>query len=413
MPPLQPFVPNVPLQVAANLRFTDANGILVTQMLPIGMNGTVVADSPTTGYISHIGAALSTQIDLYNSVTNTLNNYANDIVSLQDAVSVLQISGATTPVVNGYCFNSNQTQSIITVTELIAQSACSYNSVLGTTTALTLAILAEGASTLNALPAFSQNSAMAGLAGWLSTPTTIADSINNSWLSYLDMRTGVSRAIAAVTPTCSQVMVNWMVNLFDFTDGFYLYFDGFTFIPTGFTDAGSQIRIYDGSGNPLIQSFDIVSQSTTPGPLIISTSGSTLSPTGTYTVYVDSNVQNTALNLTCQKTTVVANLSTTSGVGLSTIGTLTSVITGTGTSSCCPDKGTYTATYTSGTTSIPVITGLTYTPSFAVIQSGDSITATTFNGKLLYNSYVSGGANLNVTSSSYSGAVAFDWIAWR
>jgi len=165
MPVQNPYVPNTPLSLAKNLRFNDVNGIPVTQLLPVG-----TPDSPTTGYISCIGAYSSKLGDLYTAVSATLQQYNQEITILQQQVTALQASGTTIPVVNGYCFTGNANSPITTVVPLVAQSLCSYIAVLGTTSQLTLAILAEGASTLNALPAFSQNSVMSGLTGWISSP---------------------------------------------------------------------------------------------------------------------------------------------------------------------------------------------------------------------------------------------------
>jgi len=306
MAQLQPFVSNVPLQVAKNLRFNNANNIPVTEMLPVGMNGIVVNDSPTTGYISRIGAVLSNQIDLYNQVTQTLATYGQDIASLDSRVDALEISGNTVPNVNGHCFTGDALSPITTVVELMAESACDYNTVLGTTSALMEAILAEGASTLNVLAAFSQASAMAGLSGWISDPKTIADTINNLWLSYLDSRAGVANAISQMTPACSQAIVNFYTRFSlgsGSTSGIAVYFSGYSFIPTAYVDNGSTITITDGIGGIYTTGVDLIARSQ-PGAdrLFVGISGTSLAVVPSYTVTLDSKIKS-SYN-TCTKVVV-------------------------------------------------------------------------------------------------------------
>jgi hypothetical protein len=395
MPPLQPYVSNVPLQVAKNLRFLDQAGIPVTEMLPIGMNGSTVADNPTTGYISRIGALLSDQIDLYTNVTNILAQYATDISTLQADVLALQQSGTTIPVVNGYCFTNNNLELITTVVEDIAQNSCDYNTVLGTTTALTSAILAEGAATLNALPAFSQNSVMAGLSGWTSNPETIADSISNIWISYLDSRAGVTKAIEAVTPNCSQVIVDYQPVYSSSLGGFNLYFSGYSFFPLGYDDIGSTVEITDGLGGILYTSLNIITQAASVNPLFLSISGSTLSPTAaSYQVSVTSSVANNAIGTTCIKTVIrstqVAQVNYTSA--------------------------NYSAYISGSVSTIPIVSGLSYNPSFVAITPTDSYTGTLLQTNPYYIQYVAGGADLTFITPVNTGngsIVNFNWLAYK
>jgi hypothetical protein len=395
MAQLQPYVSNVPLQVAKNLRFLDSNGIPVTELLPIGMNGTIVADSPTTGYISCIGAAVSSQIDLYNNVSNTLIQYGQDISTLQSEVAALQASGTTIPVVNGYCFSNNVLTPITTITELIAQNSCDYNTVLGTTSALASSVLVEAPGTLNSLPAFSQNSAMAGLSGWVSNPLTIADAVNNLWLSYLDSRAGVSKAINAVIPTCSQVIVDFQPVYSSSLGGFNIYFSGYSFIPSGYGDNGSTITITDGKGGILEVGFSIVEQAASTNPLFIASSGSALSPiAASYQVEVMASVSNAGIGSNCVKT----------------------VIRSTQSAQVSNSIGAYIATISGTVATIPIVAGLSYNPSMVYPTAGNAYTGTLLQANAYYISYVSGGANLNFVTppdTGNGGVIEINWAAYK
>lgn len=307
MAQLQPFVSNIPLQVAKNLRFNDDAGIPVTQMLPVGMNGIVPNDNPKTGYISRIGAVLSDQIDLYNQVAQTLQTYGQDISTLQDQVAALELSGTTVPNVNGACFTGDALSPITTVVQLMAESACDYNTVLGTTSALMEAILAEGAATLNVMPSFSVAGAkMQALAGWDPDPETIAASVNNLWLAYLDSRAGVSAALAEMIPSCSQNIIDFYTRFYvgaGTTSGIAVYFSGYSFIPSAYVDNGSTITITDGVGGIYTTGVDLVARSQ-PGAdrLFVGISGTALAIVPSYTVTLNSMLKSSSN--TCTKTVV-------------------------------------------------------------------------------------------------------------
>lgn len=306
MPVPGPYVPNGPLNVAANLRFTDDNGIVVTQLYPVNPLGAAY-DTPTTGYISRIGAVLSEQIDLYDQVTAILTTYNSRISTLEVDVAAIQASGATTiPNVNARCLSTpaNQTLPIDQVLNSFIPTWCEFVGVTGDSSGLSGAILAEGATTLNALPAYSQDSAMAALSGWVSTPTTIANSINNLWLAYLDMRVGVTRALNQSNVTCSSIVIE--------PSGIYsianrtitLYFPG-SYIPTNFSDNGSHLLVQDTLGNSFTMNFNALTAVNTDGNLAIDISSSILSEISDYTVTFTYDVISTTPALGCTRSIVV------------------------------------------------------------------------------------------------------------
>lgn len=392
------YTPYYPLNVAKNLRFINSNGILVTEMYPIGTTNGTNTDTPETGYISLIGSVLSQQIDNYTDILGVLSTYNTDIITLQGQVLAIQTSGATAiPQVNGACLNGNSVQPINVITTLLVSNTCAYNTVLGTPTSLNLAILAEGSGTLNTQPAFSQNSTMSGLSGWITSPITIADSINNSWIAYKDARSGITNALAAITPTCAQVKVEYQAVLIG-GPVINLYFSGYTFIPTGFIDNGSTVQVTDTSNNKFIQSINIVTLSTNNTPLSISTSGNTLSPTSTsYTVQVNSSVINSTLGISCQKTVIkTVNTAATSPTGNSY------------------DVTNYNQTVTSGTTSIVLVSGLSYTPRAATVIPKDSYNAISVLSHAYFLTYTLGGVIMSFSSGiSVTGTGNIDCITFK
>lgn len=375
MPPPSQYTPYFPITVAANLRFNDRNGIPVTELYPVASQQSL--DNPETGYISLIGSKVSDLLAISQSVNTILAQYNTRITTLEQQVSAIQTSGVTFQLyVNGGCLLGNTTVTVpAAVTALIA-SECAYSTVLGTTTALANSIAAQ-CSNLNTAQAFSQNSTMSGLAGWNTNPVTVADSDNNQWKAICDLRGGMSTILGAVTPSCSQVIVDYAATLNAYMS-FNLYFDGYSFIPSGYTDNGSLVKITDTAGHSYQTTFNIVTQSTTSSPLVINTSGSTVSPTSTsYQVQVTSKVQNSTLGLTCEKV-MFKTVSNSSG------------------STSLFDTSTYNAA-TSGSSSVLIVSGLPYFPRHASISATNSWTGGLL-GDLNYSpylSYVSGGVYLN------------------
>jgi hypothetical protein len=356
------------------------------------MVGNVVNDNPETGYISRIGAILSDQIDLYNTVQNTLNQYEIDITSLDVRVTALEISGTTVPSVNGYCYNGNSAILVTDMTELLTQDLCDYKTVLGTATDLSSGLSTSAPGTTNTLSAFSQNSTLSGLNGWLPTLSpTVADTINNIWLAYFDARAGITKTLEAVTPNCSQVIIDFQSVYSSTAGGFNLFFSGYSFIPSGYLDGGSTVTITDDQSGILYTGFNIVNQAANVNPLFLSISGSTLSPTSAfYTVSITSNVANASIGTTCVKT-VIHTSSLEGGAGsIYNIGNFTDGVSGT------------TAT---------IVSGLTYGPRFVQITAKDSQTATELaNGYFL--TYTNDGATLTLLVSVQT-TLNLDWIAYK
>lgn len=398
MPPPPGLTPYFPITVAQNLRFADSNGVPVTVMYPVAQNQQ--SDNPTTGYISLIGFKVSDLLSTYQQVSVILQNYNQSITGLQQQVSAIQSSGVNfTLYVNGQCLSTppNTTMQVTDAVTNLLLNTCSYNTVLDTPTNLAGAIGAQ-CTNLNTLPAFSQNSAMSGLTGWYSNPLTLAQSFSNLWKSYCDARTGISTALGAVTPTCSQIVVDYKAILNNQLT-FNLYFSGYTFIPSGFTDSGSTVTITDSYNNIYTTNLNILTQSTTVAPLVLYTSGSTLSPTATfYQIDVKSKVVNSTIGLTCVKDTfktvilgTTSNSSTTEG----------------------PDIFNYSAAATSGTTFI-LVSGLSYTPRFASIAVKDANTCTQLykSQMTFYLNYIAGGVTM-VTSGGYSGTINLDIAVFK
>jgi hypothetical protein len=312
---MNPVTPYFPIQLPYNLRFNDLNGNPVTQLFPVA--ATAQLDNPMTGAISCGLAAINTLITQMNQVNAQLAIYNNTTIpGLQAQINAINTSGAIAiPQVNAYCLSSpaNQSVPLNVATTYLISNTCAYNTVLGTTTSLTNAILAE-CTNLNTSQAYSQNSVMSGLAGWVSTPTTIAQSFNNLWLAYCDMRTGVTQALAQSNITCASVVLNYqgVYNMNAQTISMYFYSSS---IPANFSASGASsgtFTVTDVYGNVYTQSFNLYSVVAT-GSIILNIGSSALAQNSSYKVVLSYALTSTTPALGCNGSipnTVVNNTAT-------------------------------------------------------------------------------------------------------
>lgn len=279
--------------VPLNLRYLDANEILVTELYP-------------REYITIIGQNVNTIINNFTDLSALVTTQQAEIIELQ-----LLTSGITapyeTPEISPSCLVNNcsgcTSQPIDQVLTLMVSAWCTFVNVIGSNSQLLTAVSTQ-CPNLNSEVAFSGGQ-MNGLQGWISNPTTVADSLINMWLTICDARAGIQTLFDAVTPTCAQVIVNFAANVVSYTEGINLYFSGYSFIPTGFVDNGSIVRVVDTAGNIYQTSIDVPDQSLLQAPFNIPITGTTLLPNSNYTVYLVSNLTNPATDLTCEKTTIV------------------------------------------------------------------------------------------------------------
>lgn len=302
MPQPQPFVLNTPLQVAAALRYLNANGDTVTQLYP-------------NDYTSLIGGAVNTLIGQNTTTIGILATQNNQIGVLQSEVAALLTSATGfVPTVNGYClYNDNALHPITDAVQRSISLQCDYNSVLGTPTALSLSILKQCAN-LGTSPAYSQNSTMSALAGWVTSPLTIADAVNNIWLSYCDARTGITQALSQSAITCASITIHY-TTVYNPNSKIVSYYFYSSSIPTNFsannTNSGL-ITITDLDGNTYTKTFDLYA-AVLAGSITANISASSLSPTSSYNTVISYTIASTTPALGCSgaKPGTILNYTTT------------------------------------------------------------------------------------------------------
>lgn len=232
-----------PIALPSCLQYT-VNGELVTTLLP---------DAYSLKLASEICSIIS-QIDTLNSQYTALNNR---VILLESYVASNSTGSSTLPTVALPCVNGNTSAlSLVNSITLIDTAICAMKDALGSNTALVASVSKQCAGLATAAQLSNPSAQMSAITGWVATPTTVANTINNLWLTICDMRAAISSVITITTPTCANVIMDFGVTLNAARTQATIKLFGFATVPDGFTNVstskitvGDGIRTYDAAVN--------------------------------------------------------------------------------------------------------------------------------------------------------------------
>ena len=245
-----------PIALPSCLQYT-VNGELVTTLLP---------DAYSLKLASEICSIIS-QMDTLNSQYSSLNNR---VLLLESYVSSNPTGSSTLPTVALPCVSGNTTAlSLVNSITMIDTAICAMKDALGSNTSLVASVSKQCAGLAIAAQLSNPSAQMSAITGWVASPTTIANTINNLWLTICDMRGAISSLITVTTPTCANVIMNFGVTLNAArTQATITLFDYAT-IPSGFTNVStSKITVGDGT-RTLDVAIDTVTMADSAGEDII------------------------------------------------------------------------------------------------------------------------------------------------
>lgn len=182
------------VSVAECLRTTDALGNVITE-LPLRDYMILIANRLCTliGQINTLSAAVT---DLQNRVTvieNTISNPADNSIT----------------VTSGGCIGRGVPTPIVTFVIALETELCNLVAAVGTPTEINIAIsqqcIVDGLS-LDAAPQLSDSgSSMSNIPGWIAGASynTLADAVNNLWLTVCDMRTAIAELQTNLAACCA------------------------------------------------------------------------------------------------------------------------------------------------------------------------------------------------------------------
>jgi len=273
------------LTLPACLQYTNGQGQTVTQLIH-----------------NQFTLTLATKICAINTIvtshTSTLASHETRIVTLETATAV------ALPTVTPKCVLPATPTAMNIVLGALESQFCDLKAVLGSNTQLT-AMAAQQCTGLNAATALSQSGTMSGITNWNSTATTVAQSLQNLWITVCDMRAAVySLKTTAGTTDCSAFLLGFVAAANNDRTIVTLYFNtGTTVIPSGFANCnaqGSKVTITDTSGHSYVGYVDLVASVSNGSGYPFTVTGASLNAGQNYTVVVEGCV--TKNGNACSKT---------------------------------------------------------------------------------------------------------------
>jgi hypothetical protein len=276
----------------------------------IDENGDPVLNMSPNEYIRRIGiqvcqditalAALTTTVQGMNVRLTILENYVHPENTNPEILASCIFPNATTPIDIVEAFEEMETQ------------FCNLRAITGLPTPLAQAV-AQQCVGLNTDQAFSLNAPMSALPGWKSTVTSVADSINNLWITICDMRSGMKGVLSGVATGCALVTVDFSVTLSGSGVNLsaQIVFAGHTSIPDTYKDCntGSVLTIKDAAGSSYTYPINVSSLKNTSNGISISLGNTPLNTASNYTFTLASCL--TDGTNSCEKTNskAVSNIS--------------------------------------------------------------------------------------------------------
>lgn len=279
----------VNVNIASCFQVTDTNGDTVTTL-------------GISDYVKAIGNKVCSLASTVTAQGNTLTNHEGRLSTLEN-----KESSTTLPTVAPGCLATSSTPIALdsAVEELITQF-CALQTATGKGADL-LGAVSKQCANINSDTQLSGSGNMSAISGWKSAPATVADSLNNMWLAICDIRGAVKSVMTCCKKTCADVIVSFVANITDNGATLKLFFSGYTFIPDGFSDCsvnGAKLTITDGLGGSYTTYIKLATAAASTDPISINVASTPLSPTGNYSLTLDSCL--TDGTLTCNKSVVVS-----------------------------------------------------------------------------------------------------------
>ena len=281
---------NVLYRLPACLEYTDGNGDLIQYLTP-------------ENYSLKLAQEICSLIASVASANVAIATNASNISDLDDRVTVLEneIDTPLTVTFDSCVENTGTARTMQEAIQLLEDNVCSIRGNVGAS-ADVVAAVARQCPNLSTLDRLANGSgSMSTISGWVSFPTTIADTLTNMWLTVCDMRDRVIELGECCGLVCDDVILDFYFSLNSERTVVTLDFTGST-IPSGFTELPpSTISITDGTLS-YSQNFNWTSLAAT-GTLVIDLSSHGLDPTKTFIFTAQANVMNSSTGAFCGKNT--------------------------------------------------------------------------------------------------------------
>jgi hypothetical protein len=184
-----------PISLPACLYYTE-DGDEITSLLP-------------AQYSQYLASKICEIITNITSITSAIANLQGRVTILENATTGGGSTGAISVV--SQCASSPTPGTVVPIAQAFSSfegKFCQLTSLLGTNAALSTAIGKECAGLDSAPQLTDSEQLMSEIPGWVSSPSTLSETIVNMWLTICDMRTAIQACCSGTTTGCVAVPVS-------------------------------------------------------------------------------------------------------------------------------------------------------------------------------------------------------------
>ena len=204
------------------------------------------AGGATLGVVAYaqlLGTRLCTLETTVSTLQGSVVSNGNSITSINSTLATLAATYA--PKNSTYVCLSSGSATLTSIVSTIEQKLCDLQTVTGTPTLLSNSIVPY--CNLSNQPALSTTGTMASAYAdrWKTTVSTVADSINNLWITVCDLRNEIESLKACCTKTCADINLGFLLDMTSGTN-LRIRLTGTSVIPSGFVQCptpGSTITL--------------------------------------------------------------------------------------------------------------------------------------------------------------------------
>ena len=204
------------------------------------------AGGATLGVVSYaqlLGTRLCTLETTVTTLQSSVVSNSNSITTINNTLSSLSTNYA--PKNSTYVCLSSGSAPLTTIVSTIEQKLCDLQSVVGTPALLSASIVPY--CDISNEPALSTTGTMSSAYSdrWKTTVSTVADSVNNLWITICDLRNEIESLKACCTKTCADINLGFLLDMTSSTN-LRVRLTGTSVIPSGFVQCptpGSTITL--------------------------------------------------------------------------------------------------------------------------------------------------------------------------
>jgi len=237
-----------------------------------------------------------------DTITPTLADYEIRITALEDAPEPTFPEPQIIPA----CVLPAVPTDISVVLAALEEQFCTLKTLIGDDDDLILAV-ARQCLNLGSDTQLSASGTMSSLSGWNSSPTNLAESAQNLWLTICDIRSAIKDIkLNCCDTACADF--TWTISSTIDASGTQIvfYFDQVV-IPSGYNAcnaAGASFVVKDSLNNSYSFNVPIQNYAGTMTPYTILVSSTPLNPDSNYTVTINSCFINSGTGLSCERNTI-------------------------------------------------------------------------------------------------------------